>query len=224
MGADGCRRFEEEILPSLIAGEQRGVHLDDCAECRAALAEYEQLTSALARVDAAARPRPDWQARVLAAVARKPQPSRRARWTVALSLSLAAAAMLLIVGRRSGREEPSIQVEVSHGPSQLRGAAGQAAPGDRLLVRAATGGKSGELRVYRDDRELVARCGRDPVCDGAPRHPRVELRLPSVGRYRVVLVIDPPAQPVSGATMDDDLSALRAAGARVELGPTVEVW
>ncbi len=113
-----CERFEREGLAALDAGEALDPHFDDCAECRAARAAHARLAAALPRVGARYTPRGDWEARVLAAVAReRPSRGRLVAWLAAALVAVAAAVLLF---PRGAAELPVYGLSVSAGESPVR--------------------------------------------------------------------------------------------------------
>jgi len=67
-------------------------------------------------------------------------------------------------------------------------ATSDAAIGDVLQV-AVAGGTHGELRIYRDDREVVLRCPGQAGCTREPGRLSAELPLTGPGRYRAVYLL-----------------------------------
>jgi hypothetical protein len=219
---DACARFDAEILPRLTAGEPPGPHVDECADCRAALARHQALVHGIRGLDADAQPRPDWQAQTFARIAAARPQRARAWW----AWSVAVAALLLVVAlvwlRRPRPIELALRYEIHH-RAVIR-ATDQAAPGDFCVLHVSTGDAPTELRVYRDGRDLVFRCGPGAPCAREPRGIRAELVLPSAGHYRVIAVLNPPAQAIASTDLNRDVEALRTVGARIEaIGPAIIV-
>jgi hypothetical protein len=153
-----------------------------------------------------------WEAEVMAAMA---QPARgrvrAARW-IALGVALAAGVAVALwwrhgAGSESTVTDGAIAVRVIHRGGSRTLPAGDgidAALGDVLRVEAA--GAGGELRIYRDDQELVLRC---PGADGCTRGPARwigELRLQAPGVYRAVYLAPLQENPPSGS-LERDLAA-----------------
>jgi hypothetical protein len=135
---------------------------------------------------------------------------------VAAVLALAAI-FLFFVGRPPSSDE-SFEVAFERGAARARTEGGSAAVGDVLVVKAQpTGG--GELRVYRDRRELALRCpngaGCSEVVEGGRLTLQGKLPLEAPGSYRVVLLNGAHLPPPAGGE-DDDLKAATAAGATFE--------
>lgn len=189
----------------------------------------DALERRLAALHADASPPPDWEARVWARIAREEDRARspsRWRWlAAALPLGAAAVAGLFVYLRGASTVqpvEPGLEIAIHQGGERVRGRA--PAAGDVLVVRAGTGGAArAEVRVYRGDGELVARCGDGPGCrrEGDLVEARVE--LPSPGEYRGLLLFSAEPIPPPAGSLDADVAAARAAGARFELSPPVVV-
>jgi hypothetical protein len=226
--SEACDRFEREGLLQLERGEPLDPHFAGCAECRAAQAAYERLAASLQR-QRTEEPQPGWEQRVLAAIDAPPVHARRRRalpWVPA-GLAAAAAAVALVVGAGlvSRSASPALEVDVTpSGGSPLRAAAPHA--GDRLLLKARLGGAShAELRIYRDDRELVLRCGGQGAgCARRGDELTAELPLPSIGSFQPVLATSQSPLPAPAPTLDEDSARLLQAGARVTLGKAVRAY
>jgi hypothetical protein len=139
--------------------------------------------------------------------------------------ALVAAGIVATVALRFGPLAPpaGLQVAVEPGPGVRRGA--EAQPGDRLLLEARSGGGAqAELRVYRDDHELVLRCSTQPPCRRRGDTLRATLTLPAVGTYQPLLLLsDQPLPAPTAGGLDADAGVALEAGARVELGEAVRV-
>ncbi|HEX9731226.1 MAG TPA: hypothetical protein VGG06_04475 [Thermoanaerobaculia bacterium] len=218
-----CTRFEDEGLALLEAGRELDEHFAVCADCRAARAAYERLGQALAAAGAELAPPPGWTARVWARLDERRERRRRG-WLLAPAAALAAAALAAVLWVVPSRPPPAgLRLEVAvESASGRRGL--EAQPGDRLVLRAAAGGRPhAELRVYRNDRELVLRCAGEPPCRrrGDTLEAVVELAAP--GAYQsLLLAADAPLPPPAG-TLDDDAGAALDAGADVAMGDEVDV-
>ncbi|HEU4537621.1 MAG TPA: hypothetical protein VFS00_26055, partial [Polyangiaceae bacterium] len=133
-----------------------------------------------------------------------------------------------------GAEAPGdgwgLEVQVLPGPRTRGNESAEAgvvvARGTSLALKAAPG-PGGELRVYRDRRELVLRCPGGPGCreahEGGRGVLRAELTLGSQGLYRAVLLSGPKVPPPSGEE-DADLAAAVAAGAKIHVEPPWQVY
>jgi hypothetical protein len=78
-----------------------------------------------------------------------------------------------------------------------------------------------ELRLYRDDRELVARCPGHMGCSGGGTHWKLTMRFDVAGRYRVIRVDKVSVDPKDG--YDADMAALRSAGAVLDDDHIIDV-
>jgi hypothetical protein len=130
---------------------------------------------------------------------------------------LAAAALLLFL--RPPRDPGVASIDYHFEQAQTRAArqGDQASVGDTIVLEAKPGGE-GELRLYRDRRELVLRCpggqGCEPAGDqGGPLRAKAPLKAP--GRYRA-MVLSGAKLPAPSGNEDQDLGAAATAGAKVE--------
>jgi len=217
-----CDRFEREAILRLEQGRALDEHFATCPDCRQAADAYQRLQAGLASTGAAYQPRPDWQARTWAAIARRRKRRRWLRTLVPAAVGACVVALVLIPQLPRTPQEPGIEVKVLPAGSAWRGA--EAGLGDRLLLRAQTGGaRHAELRVYLNDSELVLHCCCKPPCIRDHETLRAALDLSSRGTYQSLLLVsdDPLPTPVAG--LDGDAGQALAAGARVEFGETVRV-
>jgi len=133
-----------------------------------------------------------------------------------------AALLAFFVIRAPAPGPTGLRVEVESSASVRRGV--EAHPGDLLRLAASTGGdRHAELRVYRNDSELVLRCSTEPPCSRSGGELRAAVVLDGVGRYQPLLVVSGKALPASASDLDADTRAALAAGADVELGTEVVV-
>jgi hypothetical protein len=145
---------------------------------------------------------------------------RAVRWGTAAAATLAAAAVAVLMLRPRPRAE-ELEIAIIHGEPS-RDDSRQTAVGDRLIVKAHPGGAS-ELRVYRADGPLVARCPDGPGCTtGARDEHAVEVTLDTPVPYHVILVVGASASLPDGS-MDTYLDAARAANARIVTRQPIEV-
>ena len=145
-----CDRFEREAILRLEQGRALDEHFATCPDCRQAADAYQRLQAGLASTGAAYQPRPDWQARTWAAIARRRKRRRWLRTLVPAAVGACVVALVLIPQLPRTPQEPGIEVKVLPAGSAWRGA--EAGLGDRLLLRAQTGGaRHAELRVYLND-------------------------------------------------------------------------
>lgn len=224
-----CDRFEREGLLLLEQGLPLAPHFDACPDCREARAAYRRLTERLAAADAGLEPPPRWQAGVWAEIARRSEARRRRRraWWLAPAGAAAALAAVLIL-RPGAPPAPAglgVTLEPRGGsPAEPAWRGGEARPGDRLILEAATGGdRFAELRIYRDDAELVLRCSEEAPCVRDGDELRAAFELPAVGSYQPLLLVSDDPLPPPAAGLDADAGRALAAGARVELGDEVRV-
>ncbi len=170
------------------------------------------------------QPPPDWQARVWARIAAsRPRRSRRSLWVG----GAAAAAVVLLGAYLTWRtwpltERPTLIARVqTHQDSAVRG--DMPHPGDQLLVDADIARvHHAELRLYRDDHALMARCSNEPPCTLSGRRLRAEFTLPSAGRYRALLLLSPTPLPPPTGSLDGDVA--KAVDATVLTSATITVW
>jgi hypothetical protein len=94
--------------------------------------------------------------------------------------------------------------------------------GDSLLLNATVYEPNAELRLYRDDRELIFRC--PPGCERLGNQLTGRLALSKPGRYQPYLVLSTQALPAPGSTLEADTKALLKDGARIIMGQPVQVF
>ncbi len=214
-----CQRFEREALERLERGLPLDAHFDTCDDCLEARAAHERLGEEIAALDAGLEPPPGWQARVRARV--EERAARRRRWFLWLAptgTAVAVAAVLLLWVA----PPPPIGLEVTVLPGDAVRRGPEAQPGDRLQLVASTGDAAfAELRVYRDDVELVLRCSEEPPCVRRGGVLRAEIVLPAIGAYQPMLLLAAALLPAPSGDLDADAGAALAAGAQVELGDEI---
>jgi hypothetical protein len=225
-----CDRFEAEGLLLLEQGLSLDEHFATCADCLAARAAYERLRAELAALGAEDEPPVGWQARVWDRLDHRRERRERRRprwpgwrgWMVPVGVGLAASLAALFLIRPPGPQPPSLLAEVQAGATVRRG--GEAQPGDLLRLTAATGGaRHAELRVYRNDTELVLRCSTDRPCTRRGEELRAAVLLDAVGRYQPLLMRAESPLPPPVSNLEKDTSAALAAGADVRLGAEIVV-
>ena len=227
-----CQRFEQEGIERLEQGlslDDR--HFEECPDCQAARKSYERLQSDIAALGSPAAPA-NWQAGVWAAIAtRRSAKRRRTTWYIVSASGLAAAvtiAAFVLPPRPHPMTPPTLSAEVQQGagpPRRGESLDGSSVPlGSRLVLTAATGSaRFAELRVYRNDDQLVLQTSRAVSSTAVDDVLHATLLLDAVGRYQAVLVLsDRPFPPPSG-TPDDDSAAARQAGARILFSPNITV-
>jgi hypothetical protein len=222
-----CDRFEAEGLLLLEQGFPLGEHFATCPDCLAARDAYERLRAELAALGAEDEPPVGWQTRVWGRLDQRRE-RRRPRWPgwrgwmVPVGVGLAASLAALFLIRPPGPQPPSLRAEVQAGATVRRG--GEAQPGDLLRLTAATGGAHhAELRVYRNDTELVLRCSTDRPCTRRGEELRAAVLLDAVGRYQPLLMRAESPLPPPVSNLEKDTSAALAAGADVRLGAEIVV-
>lgn len=159
-----------------------------------------------------------WHHEVLRAVSAPARPwwrTARFRWVLGGAAAAAAVVWMLRPG------PPVLEVAVHH-RGTTRGSPNEASVGDRLVVTARPR-EVGDLRVYRSDGVLIARCPHGPGCSrGSHGAQTIEVTLDAPVLYRVILVDGAsPASP--DGSMDGYLEAARAAHARITQHKPVEV-
>jgi hypothetical protein len=224
----GCDRFERERLLEIAEGRPAGDHFADCPDCREAARRHQVLAELLGHSDGRRQPPLGWEQATLAFIhdaERARRRRRRALQAVGAAVALAAAVVLAFALRpRPAPPSPelALAVEVTRGSEPMRG--DMARLGDRLAVSVRAGAAARlEVRVYRDDRELVARCTTEPPCRRTATGVAAEVVLGNPGRYQV-LVVDgrPPPDPPGG--LDRDASQAAQAGGAVLISAPIEVY
>ena len=217
-----CERFDDEALLALEQGLPLDEHFSSCPDCLAARAAYDRLRGGISTLGQEDEPPVGWQARVWERIAHRRRLRRLWRpWWIVPAFAAAAAAVFLLI-RAPSPEPPGLWVKVEAGNAVHRGV--DAKPGDRLNLRAATGGAAcAELRVYRNDSELILRCSSEPPCARKGDELRATVALDGVGRYQPLLFLCKDSLPAATSDLESDTSAAFAAGAEIELGPEVVV-
>jgi len=220
----GCDRFETEALLLLEQGQPLDDHFSSCPDCLEARAAYDRLRGGLSSLGKEDEPAPDWQARVWEKIEKRKE--RRRRWSpwwiapVGITGLAALAALFLIW--IPGQTPAGLRIEIEAGTTVRRGA--EAQPGDLLRLAATTGGaRHSELRVYRNDTELILRCSTEPPCSRRRGKLTASVVLDGVGRYQPLLIFSEKPLPDVASDLDTDTDAALTAGADVELGPRVVV-
>lgn len=219
-----CQRFEQEALLLLEQGQPLGEHFASCPDCLEARAAYDRLRGGLSSLGQEDEPPAGWQARVWEEIDRRKE--RRRRWSpwwfapVGIAAMAATAALFLIW--LPGRTPAGLRIEIEAGTTVRRGA--EAQPGDLLRLAATTGGaRHSELRVYRNDTELILRCSTEPPCSRRRGELSASVVLDGIGRYQPLLIFSEEPLPDIASDLDTDTDAALNAGADVELGPRVVV-
>lgn len=185
-------------------------------------AELEDLLGSLPMAGTSDRWRDDVLRRAAEITAAR---ARKRRWAAvwAAGGAVAAACALFVLLR------PSRELEVSIREAHQTRAGGthasdrrSAAVGDQLVVHARPR-QIADLRVFRDDGKLVARCPGGPGCSSTTdAEYLLTVRLDAPVRYHVILVVGARDLPID-ATMNEYASAARAASARVVTEDPIEV-
>lgn len=209
---------------------EQGLPLDEhfatCPDCLAARAFYERLSVEMAGLGAEDEPPVGWKGRVWERIEQR-QERRRSRWSgwrgwlVPVGAAVAASLALVLV-RPPEPQPPSLSVEVQAAATVRRG--GEAQPGDLLRLTAVAGGAPyAELRVYRNDTELVLRCSTERPCSRRKDEVRAAVLLDAVGRYQPLLMRADRPLPPPVSNLEKDTSAALAAKADVRLGAEIVV-
>lgn len=221
-----CDRFETEGVLRLEQGLPLPEHYETCPDCIAAREAHERLRAGLAALGADDEPPPGWQARVWEKIEeRKEQRKRHRGWLLWMVPALAGAAAVLIVLfllRPTPPAAPSLVARVESGDTVRRGE--EAQPGDLLRLTATTGeAPYAELRVYRNDAEMVLRCSTESPCTRQGQDLTATLVLDGIGRYTPLLLCSKKPLPPGGGDLDTDTREALDAGAEIELGADVDV-
>lgn len=127
--------------------------------------------------------------------------------------ALAAAMVIYLATRRPPlegvtavkgppRKVPTVALIALDGTGQARSAAA-AVIGDRLVARAGSSGVA-ELRIYRDDRDVVLRCraATDPGCRADGKSIVGEHEVSAPGTYRAVVFVVRVPEPSGSLSVD----------------------
>ncbi|MFL6198642.1 MAG: anti-sigma factor family protein [Thermoanaerobaculia bacterium] len=220
----GCERFENEALLLLEQGQPLDEHFSSCPDCMEARAAYDRLRERISSLGKEDEPAPGWQARVWEKIEQRKERRRRWSpwWIAPVGITALAAMAALFLLWLPGRTPAGLRIEIEAGTTVRRGA--EAHPGDLLRLAATTGGaRHSELRVYRNDTELVLRCSAEPPCSLRRGKLTASVVLDGVGRYQPLLLLSKDPLPDVASDLDADTDAALTAGAEVELGPRVVV-
>lgn len=153
---------------------------------------------------AALLPRPWWRTPVF-------------RWVMGGALAVTATVGVLMLLPHA----PELEVTVRH-IGIMRGAPDEAVVGDHLVVTARPR-EVGDLRVYRSDGTLVARCPNGAGCrTGSHGEQTLEITLDAPMQYYVILV-DGPSDALLDGAIDGYLRAADAAGAHITRHRPIDV-
>lgn len=220
-----CERFETEAVLLLERGLPLDEHFATCPDCLAARTAHDRLRAGIARLGEADAPPAGWQARVWERIGQRRErrrPWQRWAWWMVPTVGAAASLVAFLLVRPTRPEPASLVAEIQAGAVVRRG--GEAQPGDSLRLKAATGGaRQAELRVYRNDAELVLRCSTARPCSRHGAELRATVVLDGVGRYQPLLLLSRDPLAVTASDLESDTRAALAAGADVKLGPEIIV-
>ena len=221
-----CTRFEDEALEQIERGEPLDERLDQhlaaCADCLEARRVYDAMVQALAQTGASAEPSQGWEDDVRARIQNR-QGSRR-RWAWGGLAAAAALALVLVRLPSNGPVHEPLRLtgQIVSSDETVRGL--YAKPGDALLLRAEAGERRFvELRLYRDEAELILRCSDEPPCvrDGETLTARV--LLPAVGMYQPLLMASDRPLPETTDGFDRDAGRALEHGAEVRFLDDIDV-
>jgi hypothetical protein len=210
-----CQRFEQEALLLLEQGLPLDAHFYDCADCREAREAYLRIQSGLR--GASETPRPGWEW------------GRRSWAGAAIAAGTAGVAVAFALTRPRAPAPLSVTAEIVRAErSTLRSSSPQ--PGDELKLTAVTGGaRYAELRVYREDRQLVLRCFPPESagaisCSRAGDQLQASLRLPSPGAFQALVAASDVPLPAPAPTLAEDTESLLRAGARIAVALPIRAY
>jgi hypothetical protein len=223
--SEPCTRWSDEGLLAQERGAPIDPHFETCPDCLRARAADAALSARLVTAGSTWQPPGDWEARVFARIARE-QPARRFSWWYALFPALAAAGLAVFLWRPRAPVDDAVTlvVGVVDAAQVVRGE--NPKPGDTLTLTATAGGMAHlSLRVYRDDRTLVFACGGpEPACPRVDARVAAQVVMTAPGTYRSIVLTGAAPVPGPAGTLDADVAAARAAGAKVVQGEVVRVW
>ncbi len=214
-----CERFENEALLLLEQGQPLDDHFSSCPDCLAARAAYDRLREQLSRLGEKDEAAADWQARVWERIEQRKKRRWSPWWIAPVAVAAMAALFLIWI---PGQRPAGLQIEIEAGTTVRRGA--EAHPGDLLRLEATTGGALySELRVYRNDTELILRCSAEPPCSQRRGELKASVVLNGIGRYQPLLLLSENPLPDVASDLDTDTGAALDAGAEIEMASEVVV-
>jgi hypothetical protein len=218
-----CDRFETEAVLLLERGLPLDEHFSSCPDCLAAQAFYDRLRQRLATVGEGDQPPVGWQAGVWKQIEQRWGRRRWRPWWGLVPAALAASLAAVLLVRMPEPAPVFLAAEIEAGPSVQRG--DEAKPGDSLRLTASTGGAPhAELRVYRNDAELILSCSTESPCSRKGADLQATVVLDGIGRYQPLLLFSKsPLPKASTQGLDADTEAALAAGAEIELGKEIVV-
>jgi hypothetical protein len=196
----------QALSPAIARDYERLEHLLDSLPAGRRDERWHDEVLRLARSSAAA-PQPWW---------RRPF----VRWSLgggALAAAAVAVVLLLV-------QPPELEIAIHRGTRSRD--TGDVVVGDRLQVTARPRHGGGDLRVFRANDALVARCPGGPGCVSSTEPYAIDIPLEQPVPYQVILVVgDQRALHALPETpMAAYVNAARAASARVVLLPPVDVY
>jgi hypothetical protein len=145
------------------------------------------------------------------------------RWVMGGALATAAITVMWLRPPRASEpvSEPAIEVAIRH-TSVTRSGPDEVVIGDQLVVTTRPR-KAGDLRVYRSDGTLIAKCPNGPGCKaGSHGEQRIEITLDAPLQYQVILA-DGMNEALPDGTLDVYEEAARAVNARITTYHPIDV-
>jgi len=235
-----CHRYEREA-PGDAIPDGLARHIATCTDCQAERARFEKLggliRAARARIEVPAELRERLLARVGEKPASRPAASPRparpwrqgAAWGWAAALTAAAAVALWLKVRPSGPTSPGLGLAEIGLTSKVSPRAAMRGDGVNrgdlwLLHGQSTNGLARQLRVYRDDLNLVARCPGDPAPACTESSSGIDLSMVlTPGRYQAIWLVSASAPIPPARSLDGDAGAAGSAGLSYQLSDELRV-
>lgn len=192
----------------------------------AAEAPSEDFAVALAE-SAALEPSGVWQTLVRTMIERRRKGKRGRRRLLGLYLpvflGLLGLTVLFVLQPWQSPPALLLQVEIVPGPGGPR-AAGHAKEGDLLRLKGRIAEETfAELRVYREEDEMLLRCSTISPCSRLGDQLEATWVIPASGSYQAVLFTAASPLPVSSGDLHLDANQVLAMEGKVRLGPEIEV-
>jgi hypothetical protein len=216
-----CDRFKREGLERLERGLPLDEHFESCPDCLTARESYARLRGMLDNSTPLEKPREGWEAEVRSRIAQSEPGKRKWIWR----LAPAAAVILVVVAFQMipPTDEPQLTIEITRGDRPDRRGE-DPHRGDQLTLDADTGAAPhAELRVYRDDTELILSCSDSPPCVLSGTRLSATLVLEQLGVFQPLLITSEQPIPPPGATLDEDAAAVLELGGSVVLSEEIRV-
>lgn len=149
---------------------------------------------------------------------RHPQATRAAVWASILAATLG----WMVLRPTTVPSKVGLDLQILAGSqAQQRG---EAQPGDVLRLSAGLGDFDyAEVRVYRDDQNLILACSEDPPCRRRGDRIEADVTLDAVGSYQAILAVSDQDLPSAEGSFDRDMGDLFRSGAQIELASEIEV-